>query len=129
MAQFIPVDPFDIVIFGGTGDLSRRKLLPALYHRWLDGQVPKTSKIIGTARSDLDVKAYRKMAKDACAAASGDAWDAGEWSKFEKLIHYAALDATSPEANWQDIKSQTCRRRSSLCVLPRNIAPVVCGNL
>ena len=38
MAKFIPAAPFDIVIFGGTGDLSRRKLLPALYHRDRDGQ-------------------------------------------------------------------------------------------
>ena len=105
MAEFIPVDPFDIVIFGGTGDLSRRKLLPALYHRWLDGQVPANSRIVGTARSEMDVKAYRKMAKEACATASGDAWDANAWPKFEKLIHYSALDATDAEANWDDIRS------------------------
>ena len=33
MAELIPVDPFDLIIFGGGGDLSLRKLLPALYHR------------------------------------------------------------------------------------------------
>ncbi|MEM9843142.1 MAG: hypothetical protein AAF767_10835, partial [Pseudomonadota bacterium] len=41
MAEFIPVGSFDIVIFGGRGDLAQRKLLPALYHRWLDGQIPE----------------------------------------------------------------------------------------
>jgi glucose-6-phosphate 1-dehydrogenase len=36
-----PVEPFDLVIFGGTGDLAVRKLLPALYHRFIDGQIPE----------------------------------------------------------------------------------------
>jgi len=35
-----PVEPFDLVIFGGTGDLAVRKLLPALFHRFVDGQIP-----------------------------------------------------------------------------------------
>ena len=70
MAKFIPVDPFDIVIFGGTGDLSRRKLLPALFHRWLDGQIPENSAIVGAARSELDDKAYRAMAREACEKAT-----------------------------------------------------------
>jgi glucose-6-phosphate 1-dehydrogenase len=38
-AQIIPVDPFDYIVFGGTGDLAERKLLPALYHRQVDGQI------------------------------------------------------------------------------------------
>ena len=79
MAKFVPVEPFDIVIFGGTGDLSRRKLLPALYHRWLDGQIPPTSAIIAAARSAMETAAYRKVAREACEAASGESWDTAEW--------------------------------------------------
>ena len=105
MAKFIPVEPFDIVIFGGTGDLSRRKLLPALFHRWLDGQIPESSCIVGTARSEMDSKEYRKMAKEACESASGDNWDAKEWTKFEKLIHYVSIDATQEDADWATLKS------------------------
>ena len=55
MAKFIPVDPFDIVIFGGTGDLTRRKLLPALFHRYLDGQIDSSCKIVSVARCDLSL--------------------------------------------------------------------------
>ena len=33
-SSFVPVEPFEIIVFGGTGDLARRKLLPALYHRY-----------------------------------------------------------------------------------------------
>ncbi|MGB2574186.1 MAG: glucose-6-phosphate dehydrogenase, partial [Henriciella sp.] len=66
MAKFVPVDPFDLVIFGGTGDLSRRKLLPALFHRWLDGQIPSNSRIIGSARTNMDDNGYRDFARAAC---------------------------------------------------------------
>jgi glucose-6-phosphate 1-dehydrogenase len=105
MAKFVPVDPFDIVIFGGTGDLSRRKLLPALYHRWLDGQIPPTSTVIGTARSEMTTAAYRKLARDACEAASGASWNADEWKKFEKIVHYVTIDATDPKADWDALRA------------------------
>ena len=64
-ARVVPVEPFDLVVFGGTGDLARRKLLPALYHRLHDGQMPPQARIIGTARKDLDRDAYRNMAAEA----------------------------------------------------------------
>ena len=106
MAKFVPVDAFDIVIFGGTGDLSKRKLLPALFHRWLDGQIPPNSTIIGSARSELDDAGYRKLAREACEAASGKDWDAKEWARFEKIIHYTAIDATDPGADWGTLHKQ-----------------------
>ena len=106
MAKFVPVEPFDIVIFGGTGDLSRRKLLPALYHRWVDGQIPENSTIVGTARSDMDDAAYRAVAKEACEKASGKSWDADAWDKFEKILHYVTIDATNPEGDWEGLKSK-----------------------
>ena len=61
----IPVDPFDFVIFGATGDLSERKLLPALYHRQKDGQFSEPTRIIGASRSVLDHEAYRNFAREA----------------------------------------------------------------
>ena len=106
MAKFVPVDPFDIVIFGGTGDLSRRKLLPALWHRWLDGQIPPTSAIIGTARSEMDSAAYRQLAREACEKASGESWDAKAWAEFEKIVHYVTIDATKPDADWASLRKQ-----------------------
>jgi glucose-6-phosphate 1-dehydrogenase len=123
MAKFIPVDPFDIVIFGGTGDLSRRKLLPALFHRWLDGQIPENSAIVGTARSDLDDKAYRAMAREACEKATGENWDDKEWKKFEKLIHYVSIDATSTEADWPSLKSKLTMDGERACVYYLATAP------
>ena len=105
MAEFIPVGSFDIVIFGGTGDLARRKLLPALYHRWADGQIPEDSRIIGISRSDIDDAAFRTFAFEACEEATPEALDKAEWEKFEKHLHYRAMDATKPGADWDSLKS------------------------
>jgi glucose-6-phosphate 1-dehydrogenase len=105
MAEFIPVGSFDIVIFGGTGDLSRRKLLPALYHRWADGQIPEDAKIIGISRSELDDAAFRSFAYEACCEASPDSVNKSDWKQFEKHLHYVTMDATDPDADWADLKA------------------------
>ena len=65
VARVVPVAPFDLVVFGGTGDLARRKLLPALYYRDLAGQLPDDARIIGVARSELSAAAYRERALEA----------------------------------------------------------------
>jgi len=72
VARVIPVETFDLVIFGGTGDLARRKILPGLFRRFLSGQMPEESRIIGAARSDLDRDGYRAMIKDAIAEFGGE---------------------------------------------------------
>src|SRR4051812_46285287 len=50
----------DFTVFGGTGDLALRKLLPALYHRDLEGQLPADYRILGVSRSDLDDAGWRE---------------------------------------------------------------------
>ena len=59
-AQITAVPLFDLVVFGGTGDLARRKLMPALYYRDRDEQIPPGSRIIGASRGDLGRDAYAR---------------------------------------------------------------------
>lgn len=106
MAKFIPVDPFEIVIFGGTGDLSQRKLLPALFHRWRDGQIPANSRIIGSARTKMSKKDYAALAKEACRTNSAEPWDAEAWIGFAKCLDYQTLDATDPGADWDALRAR-----------------------
>jgi glucose-6-phosphate 1-dehydrogenase len=61
-SRIIPVHPFDYVVFGATGDLTKRKLIPALYHRLKDGQFDEQSRIIGVSRSKLSDADFRKIA-------------------------------------------------------------------
>jgi len=65
MSKIIVVDPFDYVVVGGTGDLAKRKLFPALYHRELDGQLPDEARIIGVARSELTRDAFKAQVEAA----------------------------------------------------------------
>jgi len=104
MAEFIPVDPFDIVIFGGTGDLSKRKLLPALFHRFLDGQIHKSCRIVGVARSKLSRKEFVELAKKSCAKKT-DEWNEKKWSSFAKLLEYLPMDITRSGQSWDELKS------------------------
>ena len=65
VSRVIPVEDFDLVIFGGTGDLARRKILPGLYRRFCSGQMPDNARVIGAARSELDSAGYRDFVREA----------------------------------------------------------------
>ena len=73
MARVVPVEPFDLVVFGATGDLARRKLIPALCRRMQDRQMPDGARIIGAARSDLDREGFRALAAAARANTNASA--------------------------------------------------------
>ncbi|MEM1175991.1 MAG: glucose-6-phosphate dehydrogenase [Pseudomonadota bacterium] len=101
MANFVPVDEFDLVIFGGTGDLAMRKLLPALYHRDRDGQFVDDSRIIGASRSELSRDDYLSRVEEALRANLGEGeFDEQQWQTFAARIHYVHVDASNRDA-WQ----------------------------
>lgn len=104
MAEFIPVEPFDIVIFGGSGDLSKRKLIPALFHRFLDGQISDMTRIIGAARSEWSTQDFRDFGRSACLAAQSDDFDSEGFKAFEKLLHFVPLDSTDDTSNWSELR-------------------------
>ena len=62
----------DFTVFGGTGDLALRKLLPALYHRDLEGHLPEDTRIIGVSRSEIDDEGYRAEVRAALVAYQRD---------------------------------------------------------
>ena len=132
MSKIIPVPTFDFVIFGGTGDLTLRKLLPALYHRFLDGQIPEDSRIIAVARSDLSIEAYRGRAKKALRQyveaddLKGDA-EAG----FHKMLRYVRLDAAAEKQDWSELQGLLAPDRVRVFYLatsPDLFGPI-CDNL
>ena len=94
-----PVEDFDLAIFGGTGDLALRKLLPALLHRFADGQIGAASRIIGVARDAMSDVEYRERVRPALAAAA-DGYSATT-DRFLALLSYRALDAMR-DADWDE---------------------------
>ncbi|MEJ6395044.1 glucose-6-phosphate dehydrogenase [Gymnodinialimonas sp. 2305UL16-5] len=106
VSRVIPVDPFDLVIFGGTGDLARRKILPALFRRFRDGQMPEDARIIGAARKDQDADAYRQSVREAFAeflrpSEQGDP----AMEAFLDHLDYLPIDAMG-DGGWSELKGK-----------------------
>ena len=105
MTQFIPAEPFDLVIFGGTGDLAKRKLLPALYHRDLDGQLGEGSRIIASSRKELAREAFQEMALEALHEhLPADEFDQETWERFAERLHHHRQDVTA-DSGWDGLKT------------------------
>jgi glucose-6-phosphate 1-dehydrogenase len=102
MARIIPVASFDCVVFGATGDLTMRKLLPALYQRLRDGQIPPGSRVIAAARSDLTDEAYRNRAEQALRQHVAADLDSDVLHRFLGMLTYAPVDGAG-EAGWADL--------------------------
>ncbi|MEM9012965.1 MAG: glucose-6-phosphate dehydrogenase [Pseudomonadota bacterium] len=104
VARTIPVDPFDLVVFGATGDLARRKLLPALYQRLRAGQMPGEARVIGAARRDLGQDGFRALAAEALDqfVPTGDRTEAAD-TAFLAALHYVQVDVTGP-GGWDDLR-------------------------
>ncbi|WP_170390630.1 glucose-6-phosphate dehydrogenase [Ruegeria arenilitoris] len=101
VSRVIPVDPFDLVLFGATGDLAQRKILPGLYHRFEVGQMPEDARIIGTARSDMDDDGFRaqvrKSMKEFAPSFKKDVLD-----RFLARVEYVPVDALG-ENGWDKL--------------------------
>ncbi len=110
VARVIPVDPFDLVIFGGTGDLARRKILPGLYRRfWAGGQMPpQEARIIGAARSEMDDAAFREFVAGGAVRefVSERKCDPAVLADFLKRLSYVTIDALGTDGWGGTLKSK-----------------------
>ena len=83
----------DFVVFGGTGDLALRKLLPALYLRDREDQLPADTRIIGVSRSEIDDAGYRAGVRAALASyVAGDDLDDAAVERLLARLHHITLD-------------------------------------
>ena len=103
VSRVIPVDPFDLVIFGGTGDLARRKILPGLFRRFCAGQMPQEARVIGAARADMDAAGYRTFVGEAIAEfGGGHVHEDGMLEAFLERMNYVPIDARG-ENGWGEL--------------------------
>jgi glucose-6-phosphate 1-dehydrogenase len=121
-SQIIPVEPFDFIIFGGTGDLSERKLLPSLYHRQRGHQFSEPTRIIGTSRSKMTDEEFQAFARQAISDHVKPAdIDATELKTFLARLSYVSADATNG-AGFDKLKTaigdSECIRAFYLAVAP-----------
>jgi len=94
-----------ILIFGASGDLTARKLIPALYTLWKTGYLPKKSQIIGVARREKSDDIFRKEMFEAIRSASrtGEVTEA-DWEQFAGRLHYRQVDITDA-TQYEKLKS------------------------
>ena len=82
------VEPCNLVIFGATGDLTHRKLIPALYNLAADGDLPAGMKTIGFARREKSDEVFRQGLEEVNREVSRQDHDEGLWNQFSQSIHY-----------------------------------------
>jgi glucose-6-phosphate 1-dehydrogenase len=97
--------PCTLVILGGAGDLSHKKLLPALYNLTLDGALGPNFAIVGFSLEALDDEQYRQFARSGIEAFSRRELTEAGWSKFARLLHFVSGSFTEA-ADYQRVKQR-----------------------
>ena len=96
---------FDLVFFGGTGDLTWRKLMPALFQAFRHGKLPEGGRILAVSRQDLDDDGYRSWLRERSNDVEGAKRPSDdEFERFGALLHYLRLDLSQP-ADYDRLKA------------------------
>src|SRR6056300_1224949 len=90
------IPPTDFVIVGGTGDLALRKIFPALFHRFLDGQIPDSCALIAAARHTLPKDEFLAQLRPFCEEVITQA-NESDWQAFGERVQILAFDVKSGE--------------------------------
>ena len=124
---------FDLVFFGGTGDLTWRKLMPALFQAFRHGKLPPGGRILAVARDERSDDEYRSFISDHfvevdCHKRPRDE----EFGQFAKLLHYRRMDLSKPE-HYAGLKQWIAERGADVAVLylatSPHLFPVICEQL
>lgn len=127
------VKAFDIVIFGGAGDLALRKLVPAWYRAFQEGKLVDDSRVIVTCRNAEAVETYYETAASALQQhlAEGE-FEVDIWDAFKQFLFPVALDISELKS-WQDLQQlmddDKERVRVFYLAIPPAIFGICCGNL
>jgi len=132
-AELPQAGPSVIVIFGATGDLTRRKLIPALFHLHLEGCLDAGVRVLGISRDDLDDVSFRDMLADAAAgSAEIGKLDTAAWADFAERLHYLPGDFTAADTyrRLEDtLARQPTGNRLFYLATPPSVAPQIIHEL
>lgn len=123
--------PTTIVIFGASGDLTHRKLIPALYNLYHKGRLPEELTIVGFARRPWDDAYFRDQLLEGVQTFSGGSYDEQVWARFAPKIHYFQGDLPTAEdysrlaATLNALESVPANRLYYLATAPSFFEPVI----
>ena len=133
---------FDLILFGGTGDLTWRKLMPALFQAFRHGKLPPGGRLLAVARDERSDEAYRAFIKERFAEVEPSKRPSDEeFARFAELLHYRRMDLSQPEhyaglRRWVDEPTAAEGRsgpRAEIVVLylatSPHLFPVICEQL
>lgn len=123
------VQNFNLVLFGGTGDLVTRKIIPALYDAFITNKIPKESKILTLGRRDLSKEDYCNLAYKK-AIDVGISLDDKEWQNFCNLINYVKLDANN-HSDFTNLAKQINNDITTIYYLSTepSLFQIICNNI
>jgi glucose-6-phosphate 1-dehydrogenase len=114
---------FDLVFFGGTGDLVWRKLMPALFQAYRHDTLPEGGRIIGVGRDDLSDEQYRQQIQMRFEQVDGAKRpNSEEFARFAKLLCYVRMDLSKPQA-YAVLKMRLAERETDSVVMYLSTAP------
>jgi glucose-6-phosphate 1-dehydrogenase len=128
---------FDLVLFGGTGDLTWRKLMPALFQAFRHGKLPSQNggggRILAVARDERSDDEYRAFIKERFSDVDpGKRPNDEEFARFAQMLHYRRMDLSQPE-HYQGLKRWVDERGADTVVLflatSPHLFPVICEQL
>ncbi len=124
---------FDLVLFGGTGDLTWRKLMPALFQAFRHGKLPPGGRILAVARDERSDAEYRAFIADRFAEVEKDKRPSDEeFANFAELLHYMRMDLSQP-AHYAKLRDWVEQRGAATVVMflatAPNLFPVICEQL
>jgi glucose-6-phosphate 1-dehydrogenase len=123
----VSIDPFDCIVFGGTGDLALRKLLPALYHRDRDAQLPDSARIVAVSRTPMTSIEYRSLVEKSLQTYLAAAeFDLNILHRFIGRIEYVTVEALE-DVGWADLVELVNDRKNRIRVFYLATAPDLFG--
>ena len=88
LARSSSAQPCTLIIFGGSGDLTRRKLLPAVYNLLLDGLLPSNYAVLGLGRKPMSHEKFREVARKGIEEFSRQTMNVEKWNDFQRRLFY-----------------------------------------
>ncbi len=124
---------FDLVFFGGTGDLTWRKLMPALFQAFRHGKLPPGGRILSVARDEQSDDKYRGWLRERFQDVEGGKRPSDEeFARFAELLHYRRMDLSQPE-HYAGLKQWLDGRSADTVVLylatSPHLFPQICAQL
>ena len=126
VSRVIPVESFDLVIFGATGDLAKRKIFPGLFRRFLAGQMPTDSQVVGAARSNLSQKKFNDLVENSIKSFAEINFRDDDLKNFLNCLNYIQIDATGSNG-WSALKSAL--RPKKILAFYFSVSPSLFGSL